>query len=97
MFLLTVVFLIIFLLGGVARLVSSFRNRATWPNPERSFAKGTLLIIGIINVALATLGLYLLFARTLDPLTILIGVLLITSVPEILLTLASRSRRSDAG
>ena len=97
MFLLTSVVLIIFLLGGIARLVSTLKTRGTSPNSERRLAKGSLLIIGIINIAFAGLGLLLLFATTVDPLMTLIGVLLITSVPEIALTLASKSRSPDTG
>lgn len=97
MFLLTSIFLIIFLLGGIARLVLALRNRGTSPNSEHRLAKRNLLIIGIINIAFVGLGLYLLLATTADPLITFIGVGLITSVPEIALTLAAKGRSPYAG
>jgi hypothetical protein len=97
MFLLAGVLLTVFLLGGIARLVLSFKNSATLLNSQRPLTKRHLFIIGITNVACASLGLYCLFSKIVDPFTTTIVVLLVTSGVEIILRLASRFRGPEAG
>ena len=87
---LATLFLIIFLLGGVARLVSFFRNAATGPASEARLSRKSLLSVAVVNIAFASAGLYCLFARIFDPLKILIAVLLVTSLVEIALTMTSK-------
>src|SRR6266851_8119624 len=82
--------MIIFLLGGVARLVLFFRNGATWQKSERRLSGKSLLSVAVVNIAFASVGLYCLFVRIFDPLKILIAVLLVTSLVEISLTMASK-------
>jgi hypothetical protein len=82
--------MIIFLLGGVARLVSFFRNSATAPESERRLSGKSLFSVAVINIAFASAGLYCLFARIFEPLKILIAVLLVTSLVEISLTMTSK-------
>ena len=94
---LTTLFLIIFLLGGLLRLVLFFRKEVTLPVSERSLTRKGLLSIALVNIAFASLGLYGLYARILDPLKILIGVLLVTSLLEIELKMTSKMGSSDVG
>jgi uncharacterized membrane protein (DUF485 family) len=83
-------FMTIFLLGGVARLVSFFRNAATAPGSQRRLSRRSLLSVGVVNIAFASAGLYCLFARIFDPTKILITVFLVTSLVEISLTMMSK-------
>ena len=63
---LTTLFLIIFLLGGLLRLVFFFRKEVTLPVSERSLTRKGLLSIALVNIAFASLGLYCVYARILE-------------------------------
>jgi len=94
---LTTLFLMIFLLGGLLRLVLFFRKAATLPVSERSLTRNGFLSIALVNIAFASIGLYCLYARILDPLKILIGVLSVTGLLEIALKMTSKTGSSDVG
>ena len=85
----TTFFLILSFLGGVARLVMFFKNSPTSQGLEPRLSKKGLMLVAIINIAFASAGMYCLFAEVFAPLEILIAVLLVTSLVEFSLTIAS--------
>jgi hypothetical protein len=87
------VLLAIILLGGLARLLLFVRgSSAALPESERSIGRRKILSISIASIAGASFGFLFLFARLLEPLEVLIGVVLVVSLMEV----AIRSGTSKA-
>jgi cytochrome b subunit of formate dehydrogenase len=79
-----IVFLTIILLGGLARLLLFFRREsASLPETERSITRQEALTLAIASVASCSFGFFFLFAKILEPLEVLVGVVLVVSLMEV--------------
>jgi nitrate reductase gamma subunit len=88
------ILLTISLLGGLARLGLVLLSPTGFVQViGLSMSKQKMLVLGIVNITFSILGFVLLVAETFRPIEILIGVLLITTLPEI----AFNIRRPKAG
>jgi hypothetical protein len=83
--------LTISLLGGLARLGLVLLSPADLVQViGLSMSKQKMLVLGIVNIAFSILGFVLLFTQTFGAMEILVGVLLITTLPEIVFSIGRR-------
>lgn len=83
--------LTISLLGGLARLGLVLLNGSDILQViGLSMSKQKMLVLGIVNITFSILGFVLLVTETFGPMEILIGVLLVTTLPEIAFSIGAR-------
>lgn len=83
------VVLTIILIGGLARLLLAFRRSTAFAKAGHSVEKQNLLTLGLANIIGSVFGLFCVLTRALEPLQALIGVLLATSLLEVVIRSAS--------
>jgi hypothetical protein len=93
----TVIFLVVILFGGFARLLLAFRFRVPpqgTPAPGRFTTRQKMLILGLVNILFGTVGVFCLANRLLSPVEVFIAVLVITSLPQIAIRTGTTTAKS---
>ena len=79
-----VAFLVVILLGGIARVLLAFRDPPEGATARAHFlGRQKMLVLGTVNILGSAVGLFCLANQLLSSLAVLIGVLVLTSLPEI--------------
>lgn len=78
-----------FLGGGLARLVFAFQPKTNQSLLKGSLSKTDLLIIGVVNIVLSTLGIFFLVMRVFGPWQILFGFYMFSGLVEVIIRLKS--------
>ncbi len=86
MFAVAMIAFVVILCGGVARLLlTTTKEVKSLPLPERSVKEKKLRMVGVANITGAAFGMCFLITETAPPLDVLIGVVLVTSLLEIVI------------